>query len=263
MSVRKSVVSGSFYPNSKKELMDYFEKFNKDDKDIEIQKNIVSIIVPHAGYIYSGYTANRAFKMASMNNKYKRVVVVGPSHRVSFNGASVTLYEKYETPFGELKIDLEYCKELLEKFKFLSFEKECDFEHSTEVQAPFIKYYFGNTQIVEIIYSEIDYIDLGKLFEYILESEDTLLVVSSDLSHFYSKFDAMKLDLNCLNAISNKDLKSLENCEACGKTGIKSIIDYSIKNGLKTKLLHYCTSADISNDESRVVGYTSALIGKE
>src|SRR5574344_1829081 len=245
MSKRKSVVSGSFYPDNKKELLHYFEKFNKTKDDKNSFKNINAIIVPHAGYIYSGFTANKAYKIASLNN-YKRVVVVGQSHKIFFRGASVCFYSEYETPFGNLKIDLEYSKELLNKFDFLSFEDECSFEHSTEVQAPFIKYYFS----------------LEKVFDYILQSKDTLLVVSSDLSHFYSQQDAMKLDLICLNAITNKDLKAFENCEACGKVGLEAIIEYSIKNNLQTKLLHYCTSADISNDKTRVVGYTSAIIGE-
>lgn len=261
MSIRKAVVSGSFYPDNKKELMDYFFKFNKTKDDKSSFKNINAIIVPHAGYIYSGFTANKAYKVASLNS-YKRVVVVGPSHKLWFSGASVCLYSEYETPFGNLKIDLEYSNKLIKEFDFLGFEDECSFEHSTEVQAPFVKYYFGNIDFVEIVYGDISYLDLEKVFEYILKDKENLLVVSSDLSHFYSQKDAMKLDLNCLNAISNKDLQSLENCEACGKTGIKSIIDYSIKNKLMTKLLHYCTSADISNDFSRVVGYTSAAIGE-
>ncbi|AXK48516.1 AmmeMemoRadiSam system protein B [Aliarcobacter trophiarum LMG 25534] len=261
MSIRKTVVSGSFYPDNKKELLEYFEKFNKIEDDRNSFKKIYSIIVPHAGYIYSGFTANKAYKMASLN-KYKRVIVVGPSHKLWFSGASVCLYSEYETPFGNLKIDLEYSNKLIKEFDFLGFEDECSFEHSTEVQAPFVKYYFGNIDFVEIVYGDIDYLNLEKVFEYILKNSENLLIISSDLSHFYSQKDAMKLDLNCLTAISNKDLASLEACEACGKTGIKSIIDYSIKNSLKTKLLHYCTSADISNDFSRVVGYTSALIGE-
>ena len=112
------------------------------------------------------------------------------------------------------------------------------------------------------VVGDIDYFSLEKVFDYILKSKDTLLVVSSDLSHFYSQQDAMKLDLICLNAITNKDLKAFENCEACGKVGLEAIIECSIKNNLQTKLLHYCTSADISNDKTRVVGYTSAIIGE-
>ena len=82
--------------------MDYFEKFNKTKDDKNSFKNINAIIVPHAGYIYSGFTANKAYKIASLNN-YKRVVVVGPSHKFWFSGASVCFYNEYETPFGNLK----------------------------------------------------------------------------------------------------------------------------------------------------------------
>lgn len=258
MSTRKSVVSGSFYPDKKDELLLYFEKFNQTKDDEKIDENIKAILVPHAGYIYSGFTANKAFKLASKNS-YKRVIVVGPSHRALFDGASVSLYDNYETPFGNLNIDLKYCKELLEKFDFLKFDEESVFEHSTEVQAPFVKYYFGNIEFVEIIYSNISSRDLEIIFDYILKDSSNLLVISSDLSHFYSQNDAMKLDINCLNAIQNKDIALLQKCEACGELGIEAMILNSIKNNLQTKLLHYCTSADISGDKSRVVGYASAI----
>lgn len=262
MSIRKSVVSGSFYPNEKKELLKYFEKFNQEKSSDLNLKDISAILVPHAGYIYSGFTANKAFKVASLKN-YKKVVIVGPSHKVWFKGASISLYDFYETPFGDLKVDLEYSKELLKIFDFLTFEEECSFEHSTEVQAPFCKYYFNSAKIVEIIYGDISSDDLVKLYEYIQKDSNNLLVISSDLSHFYSLNDAMKLDINCLNAVKNFDLKSLEFCEACGKTAIEAIIKLGIKQNLKSKLLHYCTSADISNDKTKVVGYTSAIFTKE
>lgn len=260
-SIRKMAVSGSFYPNSKDEILKYINHFNSVEVKIKNSfQNIKAIIVPHAGYIYSGFTANLAYNIVKDKN-YKRVIVIGVSHRVYLKGASVALYDEYETPLGNLKIDLEYSKQLMEKFDFLNFNQNCEFEHSTETQMPFIKHYFDDISLVEIVYGDISYIDLEKVINDVLQDEENLVVISSDLSHFHSLDDANKIDNVCLNAIANQDLELFNSCEACGKTGITAGIYYSIKNALKTKVLHYCTSADVTKDKNRVVGYTSALIG--
>ncbi len=260
MNIRKSVVSGSFYPDKKEELLKYINQFNSFKTNNETFENIKAIIVPHAGYIYSGFTANLAYKLAS-NKKIKRVIVIGPSHRVYLKGASVALYDEYETPLGNLKIDKEFSQNLIDKYDFLDFNVECEFEHSTETQAPFIKHYFENVQLVEIVYGEINYEDLSKVIDEVLVDSDNFVVISTDLSHFYTFEEAQKLDNICLEAIDKKDLKMFDYCEACGKEGIKAIIDWAIKNDFDTKVLNYCTSADVTKDKSRVVGYTTALIG--
>ena len=261
MNIRKSVVSGSFYPDKKEELLKYINQFNSFKTNNETFENIKAIIVPHAGYIYSGFTANLAYKLAS-NKKIKRVIVIGPSHRVYLKGASVALYDEYETPLGNLKIDKEFSQNLIDKYDFLDFNVECEFEHSTETQAPFIKHYFENVQLVEIVYGEINYEDLSKVIDEVLVDSDNFVVISTDLSHFYTFEEAQKLDNICLEAIDKKDLKMFDYCEACGKVGVKAIIVWAIKNDFDTKILNYCTSADVTKDKSRVVGYTSALIGK-
>ena len=260
MNIRKSVVSGSFYPDKKEELLKYINQFNSFKTNNETFEDIKAIIVPHAGYIYSGFTANLAYKLAS-NKKIKRVIVIGPSHRVYLKGASVALYDEYETPLGNLKIDKEFSQNLIDKYDFLDFNVECEFEHSTETQAPFIKHYFENVQLVEIVYGEINYEDLSKVIDEVLVDSDNFVVISTDLSHFYTFEEAQKLDNICLEAIDKKDLKMFDYCEACGKEGIKAIIDWAIKNDFDTKVLNYCTSADVTKDKSRVVGYTTALIG--
>ena len=260
MNIRKSVVSGSFYPDKKEELLKYINQFNSFKTNNETFENIKAIIVPHAGYIYSGFTANLAYKLAS-NKKIKRVIVIGPSHRVYLKGASVALYDEYETPLGNLKMDKEFSQNLIDKYDFLDFNVECEFEHSTETQAPFIKHYFENVQLVEIVYGEINYEDLSKVIDEVLVDSDNFVVISTDLSHFYTFEEAQKLDNICLEAIDKKDLKMFDYCEACGKEGIKAIIDWAIKNDFDTKVLNYCTSADVTKDKSRVVGYTTALIG--
>ncbi|GGD32794.1 hypothetical protein GCM10012288_03400 [Malaciobacter pacificus] len=261
MSIRKTVVAGSFYPNEKDEILRYINHFNSFEDTDETFEDIKAIIVPHAGYIYSGYTANLAYKKASLKS-YKRVVVIGPSHNVYLKGASVALYDEYETPLGNLSIDKEFSQYLIDKYDFLDFNIECEFEHSTEVQVPFIKHYFGDVEIVEIIYGEIDYKEISKIIDEVLNSSVNLVVISTDLSHFYTLEEANNLDGFFLSAVQNKNLDLFNSCEACGKVGVKALINWAIQNRYESKLLHYCTSADVSKDKNRVVGYTSALIGR-
>lgn len=265
MSSRKMTVAGSFYPKSKKEIDKYIDAFNKsfsfeEDEKIDILPR--AIISPHAGYVYSGFTANLAFSLSS-NDSTKRVIIIGPSHRVYLEGSSVALYDKYETPLGDIDIDLEYSKKLKEKFSFLSFQDEVHKEHSTETQAPFVKNYFKNAKVVEIVYGKQDFNELSSLIDELLLEKENFIVISTDLSHFYTLDEAKQLDSICLSGIENKDLSLFDKgCEACGKIGIKAVIKSAIKYNFETKLLHYCTSYDMTNDDSRVVGYTSALIGE-
>lgn len=260
MSERKSVVNGHFYPNTKEEIEEFIKAFNKQSFKCEF-KNIKAIIVPHAGYIYSGFTANSAYKLASSQN-YKRIVVIGPSHRVPFEGASVSTYESYQTPLKNLKIDEEFAQKLKEDFAFTGFNDACHKEHSTETQMPFVAHYFPDTKVVEIVYSKLDFKELAKLVDSVLHEEQTLLVISTDLSHFHELKKANELDNICIEAIKNRDINTLEKgCEACGMTGVKALLQVCEKNGLNSQILNYTTSAERSKDESSVVGYVSAVFG--
>ena len=260
-NIRKTGFAGSFYPEKKEELLRYINEFNKK-LTINGTYNTKAMIVPHAGYVYSGFTANIPYSITK-DKKPKRVIVIGPSHHMYYEGASIALYDEYETPFGNITIDKNYSNELKDKYDFLDFDDNMHLEHSTETQAPFIKHYFPDSFIIEIVYGKMSYEDLSFLIDEILDNEDNLLVISTDLSHFYTQEQANKLDNICLNAISKKDLDLFDKgCEACGKLGLKALIKSVLKKGLNTKVLHYCTSFDRTQDASRVVGYSSALIGE-
>ncbi|MFK5880727.1 MAG: AmmeMemoRadiSam system protein B [Sulfurospirillum sp.] len=263
--MRKASVAGAFYPNSCDEIKKYFELFSKTlDEQIEENDKLYTlkpraIISPHAGYIYSGFTANIAYRILKNSNP-KRVIVIGPSHRVYLNGISVTNEDSYESPCGKLDIDLDYLEDLTKKFDLQNIKEAYEQEHSTEVQMPFIKYYIPNAKIIELIYGDIEYSTLASLMEYVLKDEENVAVISTDLSHFYDLKKANMLDNICLKAIANLDINEFEQgCEACGATGVKAILKCAKKMKLKSLLLDYRTSADASKDESRVVGYMSGL----
>ncbi len=263
-ATRKAAVRGLFYPKTCDKVKAYFEKFNQmfDTLDIskEIQKIIPrAIIVPHAGYIYSGFTANFAYRFLKQT-KAKRLIVVGPSHHHYFQGISGSYYENYETPCGNIAIDSPYLFALAKQFD-IGFEPKAHAkEHSTEVQMPFIQHYFPQSKIIELIYSDTTAKTLAPLITALLQNKDNAVVISSDLSHFHSLEEAKAFDENCLRAVANLDLDEIaKGCEACGLIGVQAMIRTAQQLGFSSKLLDYRTSAETSGDSTSVVGYMSAI----
>ncbi len=261
---RKAAVSGQFYPGSCSDLSADIDRFNLAFDKINIKQEVLTlvpraVIVPHAGYIYSGFTANFAYRFLQ-KAKAKRIIVIGPSHHHYFKGISGSYYEKYETPCGNIDIDSAYLFALAKEFN-ISFEpKAHQKEHSTEVQMPFIQHYFKGMPVIELIYSDMKAENLSAILSALLNNKDNLLVISTDLSHFHTLDRAQKLDNICLKAIEKLDSNRLaEGCEACGIIGIQALILAANKHFLNSKLLDYRTSAEASGDTSSVVGYTSAI----
>lgn len=261
---RKSSVQGLFYPKECAEVKTYFREFNHKYDAINIPdkiKGIIprAIIVPHAGYMFSGFTANFAYRFLKQT-KAKRIIVIGPSHHHYFKGISGSYYENYETPCGEMKIDSAYLFALAKQFGIGFEPKAHEKEHSTEVQLPFIQHYLPTTKVIELIYGEVQAKILANLIIALLNNKDNALVISSDLSHFYNVEKAKLLDTHCLKGVEKLDLAELEKgCEACGLTGIKSMILAAQHLKLSSKLLDYRTSADTTKDSNSVVSYMSAI----
>jgi AmmeMemoRadiSam system protein B len=258
--MREMSVAGSFYPKDKAEIIRYIDFFNdmyaKKLSLPDIKTKVV--IVPHAGYVYSGYTANIAYRLLQKSG-VKKFLVVGPSHRVGFNGISMSDDESYATPFGEIENAKEMSKALEENFdlrRLISHE-----EHSTEVQFPFLKHYIPDAEIVELIYGRVSSDEIAQIIDFVLEKEDWGVVISTDLSHFHNLEMANSLDVICAKAITNLDLEELrKGCEACGILGVEAVVKSALKLNLHATLLDYRTSADVTKDDKRVVGYLSACL---
>ncbi len=257
MSTRTTAHAGTFYPSSAAEIERFFAAF-EEMGNLETGKEPRALIVPHAGYVYSGFTAHLAFEQLR-NTKAKRAIVIGPSHRVAFGGVSVSLYDTFDTPIGALRIDLDYAQRLIEDYG-LTFEPALHHEHSTEVQMPFIKHYAPQLDVVELVYGTFDPKKLGAVISDLLDDPDNVIVISTDLSHFYTEEEANRLDAVCLNAIEKEDPALLHRgCEACGIIGVEAMLIAARAKGLAVKLLDYRTSAWATKDTSNVVGYASAM----
>ena len=255
---------GSFYPETCAAVQNSINMFSSKVNNVvnpELLKVIPkAIVAPHAGYVYSGFTANAAHKTLA-NAGPESIVVVGPSHHVYFEGISAAFTENYETPCGSIETDLTLLEALNERFHFNKVVSAHHREHSTETQMPFIKHYHPNTKIIELIYGKTTWQQVADVVEYILSKSESALVISSDLSHFYPLREAEILDAVCLNAIKHADLKLFsQGCEACGIIGIKALIRAVNKLNLKTGILDYRTSAEVSTDSNSVVGYAAAVV---
>ena len=257
MSIRSMAHAGTFYPAEPSEIIRYFEVFEsaQQDEPVHVPR---AVIVPHAGYVYSGFTAEKAYRCLK-NSSAKRAVVIGPSHRVPFRGVSVSCFDGFETPLGNLTIDRSYADRIINDFA-LDFNPLMHREHSTEVQMPFIKYFAPNLHVVEMVYGDFPPATLGSIIETLLDDEENLIVISTDLSHFYSLEQAERLDGVCLEAIKHEDPSLLhQGCEACGKIGMEGMLIAARARQLHVDLLDYRTSADAGGDHSSVVGYVSAI----
>ncbi len=255
MSVREPAVEGQFYPSSSNEIISTIKAYNiKDSEYTDLTSR--AFIVPHAGYIYSGFTANKALRLLR-NVDIEHVVVLGPSHRIAFKGISAAMFDSYDTPLGAFNIDKTFISKLAQHFD-IKFVPQAHHEHSTEVQMPFIKYYKPDISIVELVYGEEDPVNLAKVIDHLLQDKGTAVVISTDLSHYYDINKANRLDSICVDAVRTLDIERLsQGCEACGKIGVEAMLIAAKHRGLKAQVLDYRTSADASFDKSQVVGYMS------
>ncbi|MFN3870065.1 MAG: AmmeMemoRadiSam system protein B [Aquificaceae bacterium] len=250
MRVRKPAVAGYFYPSDRKSLEEYADKFTQGTTKIE--GDLRGLIAPHAGYECSGSTAGKAYSLLK-GKGYKRVLLIGPSHHVDFYGYSFGSFEAFETPLGIVKVDTSAIREFSKKEEHF-WDMPHLWEHSLEVHLPFLQKLLGDFLLIPLVYGRVKGEDIRELLEY-FSSEDTLFVISSDLSHYYPDEVARRMDSHCHSWIVNMDESHKKGCEACGKKGIEGALLYAEDKGLKRWLIGYKTSAETCSDDKRVVGY--------
>jgi len=267
--IRKSAIAGSWYPGDPMVLKADIERFFSNVTDQNIHGNIIGFVVPHAGYMYSGQVAAYAYKQIR-GAKFDAVIVIGPSHRVYFNGVSVYDQGGYETPLGVVPVDVPLAKSMVEYHEIFSCNRAAHRqEHSVEIQLPFLQVALGEFRFVPLVMGDQSEQTCEILAECIFESvgnRKVLIVGSSDLSHFHSYEEAVLLDHLALSHIVNMDGRALlhdlgtNTCEACGGGPIVSMMTASKKLGAdNVSLLKYANSGDVTGDKRSVVGYASAV----
>jgi len=269
LQVREPQVAGMFYPSDPKELRTQIKGFLNDVEIDESIDHVAGLVSPHAGYLYSGKTAAYCYK-SIQNKNYKNVIVISPSHREYFQGISIYSGDAYKTPLGSISVNKEIRENLvLENKLIFSGVEGHKLEHALEVQLPFLQVVLTDFSLVPLVIG-----DQRKEFIYELADtlakvidDDTLLVASSDLSHFYSKSHARMLDTRIAHHINGFKFDQLQSdlddksCEACGGGGIVALLKaLKTKNILHSKVVAHTDSGDITGDNSEVVGYLSAII---
>ena len=258
MKVRKPAVAGAFYPQDKSELKEMVESF-LDSAPLYRIENIRAAVSPHAGYIFSGPVAAYTYKQflnLDLNKKWT-IFLIGPSHYAYFGGASVGIFDYYETPLGLVKVS-PVAKTIINEEGF-SFVLDAHIEeHCLEVQLPFLQSVFPKFEIVPIIFSEISSKYLAAVLNKYLK-ENSILLVSSDLSHYHPYEIARSIDQHCNVAVDKLNILELDKCEACGKIGIATAIYLAQKNRWRSKVLAYATSGDTAGPKNQVVGYGSYI----
>ena len=266
---RTPAVAGMFYPSAVKELTDLITNMLDITEPESKINNVFGLIVPHAGYIYSGKTAAYGFNYLKDKN-IKTVVIISPSHREYFPGICIYEGDGYQTPLGHVEIDKELREKIISGSKVIYSGLDGHRnEHAIEVQLPFLQVLLKEFKFVPIVMG-----DQGEMFIDELASklssvigDNTVVIASSDLSHYYPKYQADKLDSKIEEHVSKFDFDGLQldlqrkNCEACGGGPIVSVMKTaSLKNKLKSKVLDRSDSGDTTNDDTEVVGYLSAVI---
>jgi MEMO1 family protein len=270
---RDPIVAGSFYPGSSSILRNDIEQYLSNIEDSPTQENILGIVVPHAGYIYSAQCAAYGFKAIQKKN-FDTAVIIAPSHRYSHFQFSVGNFESYLTPLGTVEVDQHIAEQLMQYDEFQFFSAAHHSEHSLEVQLPFLQVIKPETKIVPILIGDQSFENSKRLAEILLQEfgdvlDQTAFIVSTDLSHYYESSIAQEMDSIFYTNLKNLDIEMLElelenhMCEACGTGGVLTLMHLAKKlNYNNSKLLNYTHSGKISGDDSQVVGYLSVLIHK-
>jgi len=267
--VREPAVAGMFYPASPEELKDQINFLLERNKPTQHFNDIVGIVSPHAGYTYSGGGAAVAFNVLKEDD-FNTAIIISPSHTEYFQGTCIYDGDAYQTPLGEVPINKDVRKRLVEESEIIYTGIDGHgSEHALEVQIPFLQIIKDEFSIVPIVIGDQRSINIDDLAEALAKVMDdkTVIISSSDLSHFHSKEEADRLDSIVENHINNFTFDKLQsdlernNCEACGGGGIVALLKTAdLLKKRNAFVLSRTNSGTVTGDYSRVVGYLSAVV---
>jgi MEMO1 family protein len=283
---RAAAVAGRFYPSDPDTLINdiemMFQKAEKHTKaEISEEEDLMAIIVPHAGYVFSGVVAASAYNIVRTKENIERIFIIGSSHHASFHGASIYHRGNYHTPLGTVEVDKDVANKLLDNSSLFQFIPEVHIpEHTVEVQLPFLQYIFGaKFKMVPIIIGTMSIEVCGEIAESLRPffSPNNLFIISTDLSHYPDYNDAVKIDHNTISELCNNnpktfldylhetDKKHIQNLmtSMCGWTSVLTLLYLTSENKMiQYSPVLYQNSGDIPiyGEKSRVVGYQSIAV---
>ncbi len=260
-ATRPPAVAGMFYPGDPASLRDDLATCLAVPPAPTLQAVpgglLKAVIVPHAGYVYSGSTAGKAYALlAPLAARIRRVVLLGPCHRVSVRGLAAPTVQAFATPLGNIPLDRAAISTLADLPQLVASDAAHAQEHSLEVQLPFLQTVLGEFQLIPLAVGQTGAAEVAQVIDRLWGGPETLIVISSDLSHFHGYAEARQIDhATADHILALEQLTSFE--QACGALPINGLIAVARRRGLKIERVAQCNSGDTAGDKSRVVGYAS------
>ncbi|MBF0279235.1 MAG: AmmeMemoRadiSam system protein B [SAR324 cluster bacterium] len=263
-TIRPPAVANSFYPGDpailRAQIKNYLEEVPVEQKKIP-----KAIIVPHAGYIYSGPIAAYAYKaLVAAKSVIKRVVLLGPAHRVQVSGIAAPSSAFFSTPFGEIPVDQAAIDKLVQRFEYVQFlDRAHVSEHSLEVHLPFLQEALDRFSLIPFLVGNASGPEVGAVLDALWGGPETLVVISSDLSHYHSYQEAKLLDQRTAEIIEQFKGEKLDYESACGRNPIKGLLAVAPKYHLQIERVDLRSSGDTAGSKDQVVGYGSWILTQD
>lgn len=253
--IRQPAVAGLFYPADAQTLRRMVEGFLKE-ATASAGAAPKALIAPHAGYVYSGPVAGSVYaRLAAARNTIQRVVVLGPSHRVPFYGLAVSGASSFRTPLGDIPIDREAVAQIMDLPQVVLLDDAHAAEHSLEVQLPFLQLLLEDFSLVPLVVGDASGEQVAEVLQRLWGGAETLIVISSDLSHYHDYRTARRMDESTSEAIVGLHPEALDYEDACGRIPVSGLLLEARRLGLHGELVDLRNSGDTAGDKARVVGY--------
>jgi hypothetical protein len=260
---RDPSVAGLFYPADPAELArqvrGYLAAASAPDPAERAPK---ALIAPHAGYIYSGPVAGAAYaQIAPLAGRISRVVLLGPTHRAAIRGLAYSRAERFLTPLGAVAVDREAIAGLADLPQVRELEAPFEGEHCLEVQLPFLQITLGEFRLVPLLVGDASPDEVAEVLARLWGGDETLIVISSDLSHYLDYASARSLDARTTRAIEALQLEDIGYQQACGRIPMSGLLAEARRRGLHARTLDLRNSGDTAGPKDRVVGYGAYAVG--
>lgn len=252
---RAPAVAGQFYPADPQQLQSMLQQMFDSARQSSLH-HVKALIVPHAGLIYSGPVAASAYQsIVDQADQIKRVVLLGPSHRVGFHGVATISASEYLMPMGHVRIDQTAIQQISALPQVVQLDEAHAQEHSLEVQLPFLQAVLDEFLLVPLVVGDCPASQVAEVLEALWGGEETLIVISSDLSHYHSYEAARAQDQQTSQAILNLQPENIHYEDACGRNPVNGLLLAAQRHGLKPHLIDLRNSGDTAGPRDRVVGY--------
>ena len=257
LPVRAAAVAGSFYPAEAARLRSEVQALLRAASDEAARPAPKAVIAPHAGYVYSGATAARAYaRLAALRGTVTRVVLLGPAHRVHVRGIALPEASAFDTPLGPVEVDQEAVYALSALRQVVAARPVHAAEHALEVHLPFLIETLGGFKLVPLVVGEITPAMVAEVINLLWGGPETLIVVSTDLSHYHPYRDAVRIDSATVAAMAGRAV-NITHEQACGATPVNALMQVARERGLQVELIDQCNSGDTAGPRDRVVGYAA------